>query len=223
MKLLNKKGMTLIEIILSIGLVSIVMVQVLNILVDLKDEQLLGKDKTADLTNRSIIVKTVQDRFNTKIVKNLNNCKKTNSAESTRVKNYLQNMGYNNILSCVEIIYSGGDIDLMFTARKDGIDHFIFGKYNDTSIYVFESWPLKSGTYPTNSGCGLTVTNSCTANPTEITDCSIYNYFSINYPVEVSKNIKKTTMNFDLEFLYYYKKSATNKLTIDSNLNSCKI
>lgn len=220
MKLLNKKGMTLIEIILSIGLVSIVMVQVLNILVDLKDEQLLGKDKTADLTNRSIIIKTVQDRFNSKGVKKIDNCKTSSSSEATNVKNYLNNIGYSNFLSCVEITLNDNSIDLMFTARENGVDYFLYGKYGSTTTYTFESWILKSGTYPSDN-CGFKTINSCKG--TELFNCANYNYFIINYPVEVSKNVKKTTMNFDLEFMYYYKKNSTNPIEITPGINSCTL
>ena len=60
---LGNKGMTMVEIIVSISLVAIVMIFTLNLLTDLKSEETLGMGKTADLLNRSIIAKNVQADF----------------------------------------------------------------------------------------------------------------------------------------------------------------
>ena len=73
-KILNSKGMTIVEIILAIGLVSIVMVQVLNLLVDLKNEQVLGEGKTRDLSNRSIIIQQVENDFINNTISSIDDC-----------------------------------------------------------------------------------------------------------------------------------------------------
>jgi len=219
-KILNNKGMTLVEIILSIGLVSIVMVQVLNILVDLKDEQLLGKDKTKDLTNRSIIMRTVQEDFMTRPIKSVGKCS-TNPSIS----------GY-SIRSCIIIKYepdtpSGSVLDYyMITANStdttDTNDYFIYGRFGSTTLY--EAWPLASGTYPLAEDanhCGYVFErDSCTASEDK---CANGRYFRIMYPVALSAANENSSMNFDLEFLYYFRSTSTLDSLYENNILLCNV
>ncbi len=206
-KILNNKGMTLVEIILSIGLVSIVMVQVLNILVDLKDEQLLGKDKTKDLTNRSVIMKTVQEDFMNRTIKSVYKC-----VTPPVINEY-------DVKSCVEIVYdaSAGSVekyDLITAKRKnstDDTDYFIYGQFSPSVFY--EAWPLASGYYPVPSGpskCGyIFEKDTC---PGGGNGCN-GRFFKIYYPVTLSVANENTSMVFDLEFLYYFRSTVnTNSM-----------
>lgn len=212
-KIFNNKGMTLVEIILSIGLVSIVMVQVLNILVNLKDEQVLGKDKTSDLTNRSIIMRTVQHDFNNGVINKISNCKSSAYPPS----------GY-TALSCVQFHYStpapGGTNYRMLTATKGGKHYFIYGIFNagTNSFSGYEAWELKSGKYPT-SGCGYSFDYyGCNGGTCPN---GISRFFKIYYPVTLSSINERTVMTFDLEFLHYYS-NPTGEITME-NITTCKI
>ena len=58
---MKKNGMTLVEIILAVALISLVMIFVFNILVDLRQEETFSSYKSSDQINRSIITKRIQD------------------------------------------------------------------------------------------------------------------------------------------------------------------
>ncbi len=156
--ILNNKGMTLVEIILSIGLVSIVMVQVLNLLVDLKDEQILGQDKTNDLTNRSIIIKTIEDEFTDNQIYSIEVC-----PSGSTVFDYSLEPHY-VYKSCLKIKYEGQTDEPRFLITASDIhnknDFFIYGKANGSDATKpdrndFEAWRLSIGRYPiTNTASG---------------------------------------------------------------------
>ncbi len=226
--LLNSKGMTLIEIILSIGLVSIIMVQVLTILVDLKDEQVLGEDKTTDLTNRSIIVKTVNSDFINHNIFSIDPC----PASSAKLADY-------TLKSCLKIRFEDQQTKPRFliTARDrfNKNDYFIYGYSENTKAKVpdatsYEAWKLSIGRYPKYTGgfgasdaaksCGFVFT----VYPTDITaNVGTSRYIRIAYPVELDNAYSNTMMTFDLEFIYYYRGGSNdiiaavhNDITLDT-------
>ena len=61
--MLNKKGITLIEIIVSIGLISIVMIYLFNLLVDMQYEEDHASYAKENAVNRATIIRIVQDDF----------------------------------------------------------------------------------------------------------------------------------------------------------------
>ena len=204
-KILNSKGMTIVEIILAIGLVSIVMVQVLNLLVDLKNEQVLGESKTKDLSNRSIIMKRVETDFINNTITSINDCPSLSAQ--------INDKNVYKMKSCVKVIYNNVAAKPYFiiTAQNNdnNYDYFIYG-YAETSSAntptVFEAWRFESGSYPGNgsaSACQFQLLYySCG------TTCNS-NYFMLKYPALLSESVSNTTLNFDLEFIYYFRKPIT--------------
>lgn len=71
---MKSKGMTMVELIVSVGLISIVMVFVFNILVDMRQEETNGSFKSQDLINRSLIIRTIQKDFINKKLYTINEC-----------------------------------------------------------------------------------------------------------------------------------------------------
>ena len=199
-KKLNIKGMTIIEIILAIGLVSIVMVQVLNLLVDLKSEQTLGESKTKDLSNRSIIMQRIEKDFVNKNIIGMEECPLNAKISGREV--YVMK-------SCVKITYEDDTSKPSFiiTAyNKDNkYDYFIYGFAETASAEipdVYEAWRLESGKYP-ESSCGYQLLAFyCN------TECNS-NYFILKYPVLLSESVSNTTLNFDIELIYYFRNGAT--------------
>ena len=63
MKVLNKKGLTLIEIIVSVGLVAIVMLFLFNLLIDLQYEEIYASYAKHNQIKRATVMKNVQDDF----------------------------------------------------------------------------------------------------------------------------------------------------------------
>ena len=221
-KILNSKGMTLVEIILSIGLVSIVMVQVLNLLVDLKDEQVIGKDKTTDLTNRAIIIKTVEEDFINKTITKISHC---DSNIPPKIADYV-------IKSCLRIEYVGeADKPRFFiTARDrwDKNDFFIYGFGVSSTDKIparnsYEAWKLTSGIYPkvATGSCGYLI-NTFKNSTDNAGKYTASDYFQITYPVKVKESISNTSMTFDLEFVYYYRPSGSPAtVNFDTTLRNC--
>lgn len=60
---LNRKGMTLVEIIISVGLIAIVMVFLFRILVDIRHESTMSSTNTKDMVNRTEIISKIQDKI----------------------------------------------------------------------------------------------------------------------------------------------------------------
>ena len=209
-KMLNYKGMTIIEIILAIGLVSIVMVQVLNLLVDLKSEQVLGESKTNDLSNRSLIMQKVENDFLSKTITSINDC--------PSLSNKIADRDVYSMKSCVKLVYDGKNSKPYFliTARNtiNGNDYFIYGdgkKSSATTPEVYEAWKLESGKYPGNgsaSACQFQILSYDCKGAGNVDVCNS-RYFVLKYPVILSKNTSKTIMNFDLEFAYYFRNTVT--------------
>lgn len=60
---LNQKGMTLVEIIISVGLIAMVMVFLFKILVDIRHESTISSTNTKDMVNRTEIISKIQDQI----------------------------------------------------------------------------------------------------------------------------------------------------------------
>ncbi len=201
-RVLNSKGMSIIEIILAIGLVSIVMVQVLNLLVDLKGEQVLGESKTKDLSNRSIIMQQVENDFVNRRITEIDTCPLDGKISNTTIY---------TMKSCVKIVYDGEGSTPYFliTAKRDNdYDYFIYG-YAETDSNVptvYEAWRLETGVYPDNTCQFQLQYFDCKSGSNDLCDSR---YFVLKYPVLLSKTMSNTTMNFDLEFVYYFRSNDT--------------
>ncbi len=207
-KILNSKGMTIVEIILAIGLVSIVMVQVLNLLVDLKNEQVLGESKTKDLSNRSIILQKVENDFVNKVITEINDCPLNNKLVGGR-ELYKPK-------SCVRIVYNEDTTKPYFlitaTNKDNDYDYFIYGYAESASEIgptIYEAWRLETGKYPGKgraSDCQFqTMYYDCYEGVNSVCNSR---YFVLKYPVLLTEAMSNTTMNFDLEFIYYFRSNA---------------
>lgn len=76
---MNNKGMTIIEILLSLGLLSIVMVFIFNILADLSQEEALSNKRNVDSITRSTIIRLIENDFIAKGVIKINGCSLSDS------------------------------------------------------------------------------------------------------------------------------------------------
>ena len=60
---MNKKGLTLVELIFSLALISIIMVFIFNLIGDLKTEDSLSKTRSEDSLTRSTVINLIQNDF----------------------------------------------------------------------------------------------------------------------------------------------------------------
>lgn len=117
---MKKNGMTMIEVMISVALISIVMVFIFNILIDLRQEETLSGYKSSDQINRSVITKTIQD--------DLLNRRIINIAKS----------GVCSSLICLDLYYRDGTVGHI----KVEDTYFYYGIGSD-----IEKWELKTGKY----------------------------------------------------------------------------
>ncbi len=206
-KVFGSKGMSIIEVILAIGLVSIIMVQVLNLLVDVKNEQALGESKTKDLSNRSIIMQRIEKDFVSKNIVALERC-----------RNQVMNLDDYKTKSCLKVSYENDTNNPYFLITAVGrksynnkYDFFIYGYRKNGSAEkpkIYEAWKLESGTYPAGGADGCEYELKGFYCDTDLNGHCNSNYFILRYPVLVSDSMSNTSMNFDLEFIYYFRKGA---------------
>ena len=74
----NKRGISLIEVIVSIGLISIVLVLIFRLLADVRNEETLTKYKASNLINQSLVVKAVQDDMLNDTLQRVDYCSELN-------------------------------------------------------------------------------------------------------------------------------------------------
>ena len=190
---LGNKGMTMVEIIVSISLVAIVMIFTLNLLTDLKSEETLGMGKTADLLNRSIIAKNVQADF----AKGVSEVGYLRAGAATRSGCYseLKKIGNYTINSCFSFKVNDGRYYYLIAATKGSDDYFIYANASSSTSLsgaVYEAWKLTSANYKCLNYKATTVSNSAEK------------YFRVYLESDVAEYNSNTVMNFDLEFSYYY-------------------
>ena len=78
----NKKGITLVEIIISVGLISVVMLFLFNLLLDMEYEDRHSSYLKENQVNRATIIKTVQEDL---MANSLENVTTTNNQDSTTI------------------------------------------------------------------------------------------------------------------------------------------
>lgn len=118
----KKNGMTMVEILLSVALISLVIVFVFNILIDLRQEETFSKYKSSDQLNRSIITKTIQDDLIAKGgLTDILSCNR------------------NGLISCVELHYADHNVGFIKVAKD-----YISYESTDSGL---EKWSLEAGEY----------------------------------------------------------------------------
>lgn len=118
----KKNGMTMVEIMISVALISLVMIFVFNILVDLRQEETFSSYKSSDQLNRSIITKTVQDDLlNRGGVADIVACNRS------------------GLRTCVQFHFKDGKVGYLKVASN-------YITYTDGNGNL-EKWTLNTGTY----------------------------------------------------------------------------
>lgn len=128
----KSKGTTLIEIMVSILLISIVMVFLFNILINMKEEYNLSSQRSEDSLNRSSFTRIIQNDFMKHKLNKLTNCNEGKLCiEFTLSGNIIKKL----IVNDKSIIYDGEIWEL--TAGKYDVKKTIF------NYYVAETNPTK--------------------------------------------------------------------------------
>lgn len=118
---MNNKGTTLIEVMISVVLITIIMVFMFTLLVDLKNEESLSTKKSTDALNRAAIIHLIQNDIISRGIKSLTFCADSDDACD---KNHLY-------------------YDFSF---QDGSSKKLIA-YTNYLVYDNERWTLTSGKY----------------------------------------------------------------------------
>lgn len=188
---MKKNGMTLVEIILAVALISLVMIFVFNMLVDLRQEETFSAYKSADQINRSVITKRIQDDLLNRQLDGVENGNGT---------------CYNNNTFCnkVNLLYSDGTIGKITVE-----EHYFSYQFceNNSKCDRVERWYLSAASYKKNF-------IYCFDNGASIPTGSNNNYYvQLIFPVNLTDSALESQIIFDIELLYL----SNNELDFEGN------
>lgn len=213
--IMNNKGFTLIELMISVSLVSVVLIFTLNLLNDIRAEEDMGSNKTADLTNRTIITKVIQSDFDNHVVHYVGVYNSTTGDMCDVENTSLFASKYDFVpRKCVYVKMDDGCRAIMIGtlrgARASEINYFAYGKKRaglecnsgNVNDWTVEKWYLSSALY---SQIIVDATTNAQENNMQNTLAeNLANYaMIIKIPATIADAYATTSMNFDLEFIYY--------------------
>ena len=195
---MNKKGLTLVEIIVSIGLISIVMVFLFQIIMTIKKANDRQNEKTDVLIAISIITREVEKDLNSFGLDETNQpaeCKFDNKDNNNIVPNSATNM------QCIKIIYDSKNV-------KNNEGYILYYTNNDKHFLAYKRG--KGNVVETQTVREISVAplkNFDLSNA--ISNKKSDNGYSLNIKIPIKNNY-----NIDANLVINYAKSINNKVTI---------
>ncbi len=210
---MNNKGFTLIELMISVSLVSIVLIFTLNLLNDIRAEEDMGSNKTADLTNRTIITKVVQRDLDNHVVYSFGTEGGGSFSYCDISANFFSSYDI-KVNKCLYIKLDDGCRAIMLASPRTGenrnrVEYFVYGKklgqacnQGRANEWTVEKWRLSSAVY--DKIVLDATTNAVESNFQNTLAGNLANYaVMIKVPTKLADEYATTSMNFDLEFIYY--------------------
>ena len=112
---LNNKGITLVEIIISIALISIVLVFIFSMLIQVNNENTENEVKSSYLINQAAYIKQIEEDFLDYKLKSIGKCSTSNSSYPS--------VSLDNYNTCLHFKYDTDDIDaylFLYQRTKSG-------------------------------------------------------------------------------------------------------
>ena len=190
---MNKKGLTLVEIIVSIGLISIVMVFLFQIIMTIKKANDRQNEKTDVLIAISIITREVEKDLNSFGLDETNQpaeCKFDNKDNNNIVPNSATNM------QCIKIIYDSKNV-------KNNEGYILYYTNNDKHFLAYKRG--KGNVVETQTVREISVAPSSGFEINKATEKG----YSLNIKIPI-----KNDYNIDTNLVINYAKSINNKVTI---------
>lgn len=176
---MNKKGMTLVEIIISIALISIVLIFLFSLLVNVRDINSSSEVNTTYLINKALILKNIEEDLSKKenTETTVKKCDITNlySNYGNDGDSYFNNNDVNKANECIEFNFGGSDIarlGIYYYKNKDSyVISYIhdsikatrllpdFAKFNVSESKIKNNFDIKYSN-STNYNCILTGNNN---------------------------------------------------------------
>ncbi len=110
---LNNKGITLVEIIVSVALISVVLIFLFYMLIQVNNENADNELRSSYLVNQASFIKQIEEDFiDYKLESITNECDiEKNSGETTKDTLYLANINNTSEVKCLKFIYEDSLID----------------------------------------------------------------------------------------------------------------
>ena len=134
---MNNKGVTLIEVLVSVALIAVILIFIFNLLVDLKNEDYMSSSKGIDSLNRTEIIHIIENDF---IEKHLNKVEQVSCGSNLCMK-FTFNDGSSKDLAVYEkyLVYDNERWSLdsgIFVINKT---HYCkINNFNESGYYLFE-------------------------------------------------------------------------------------
>lgn len=171
---MNRRGITLIEFIVSVALVAVVMVFLFNLLVDVQYTSRNGTFASENQLNRASIVRTIMDDFSKNVLVGLTDSSTYNELKLTfRFQN-----GSSKVLTVQDRSVLYGDERWTMKARNNRTT------YQKKCVY----YHFENATCCTNAGCSSQ-------------DCSKYFYVHIRIPVVIGETAGNSIDDIDLFYV----------------------
>ena len=204
------KGTTMVEIMVSVVLISIVMIFIFTILVDLKNEYALASKKSKDSISRAGFMRIIQNDFSKYTLKAFNPCPSTTfrNAKICMAFTFGDPISGNNLFTKYFAV-------IVNTTNSDLNDYII---YDDSNSSSFERWDLEDGKYNADriSLC-YDQPGSTDGSLTSVEKNNLYHFFRLVVPAysNTSSNRK-----YDIEIVHVGKGSVDfNSTDIDNKLH----
>lgn len=120
MKRLNNKGISIVEIIVAVSLVSVVMVFLMNILISVNNANSTSQSMSIDLLNQALVTREIQSDFNSFMVKSVQ------KIEGNRTDNKIKDIPSDVIPQSAKNI-KGFIVDFYLTSDKG---YILYYEYN---------------------------------------------------------------------------------------------
>ena len=188
----NNKGMTIVEIIVSITLVSIVLVFMLNLLITVKNFQNQSQNVSDLLINQALLTREIENDFKDYVLKGVSVCDDSDFAKTGYLRPIPSSMSKSDgSIYCLKLIYDE-------TLVNDNIGYLVQYNFDSNSGVIgykrSSNQVLRQTSYISNSYSG-SVVSSCSSSSGSV-DCSL----KITLPV-----IGNDDNNYDVVLTYIYK------------------
>ncbi len=161
----NKKGMTLVEVIISIALIAIVILFIMNLFLSVREDEEESKEESLLKTNQALIVKDIHNDFLERELVGIEPCNDTTDRNLVTSTNH--SFKTNGGSNCLRLIYNKAK-------GPDNIGYLIYYSFgpsdNRTNVVGYrrgnKSTVRKTDLPPTETGTATVTCNSslCTVN-----------------------------------------------------------
>lgn len=201
----NQKGVTIVEIVVSVALISLVIIFIFNLMITVKNINDDSNSSSTNIINQNIIIRKVQADFKDLELTKVDSCS-SDDIKNLMVSNYNQKTSY-----CLKLSYAGGEVGYLIyysyhnnTSNKD-LNIIGYSRENNVILRETDIVPQNNNEDSENNKYPLKVNTSCPSDESNA-NCAL----NIVMPV-----VDSVGNNYDINLNYIY---ASNEVTIDQSL-----